>query len=277
MRKRKIRNAIIIGILLWFFMLIWIYPFFCLFFNSFKSTKEMMTEFLSLPHIWHWEHYLKAWKALEFGKAFLNTLIVTVAGVVGMVVVDSMAAYKMARTRTKWSQIAFIYFMIPMLVPFQTIMISTTQVAKTLHLNGSLLGLIIMYWGINTPFCVFLYHGFVKSVPREMDESALIDGASYLQTFWYIIFPMLKSITATAVIINGLSIWNDFITPLILVSGSKGSRTIQMAIYTNFGSQGVKWETALPSIVMACIPSIIFFIVMQKHIIRGIAAGAVKG
>lgn len=188
-----------------------------------------------------------------------------------------MAAYKLARSKNKWGKIFFLYFMVPMLVPFQTVMISTTQVAKVLHLSGSLWGLAIMYWGISTPFCVFLYHGFIKSVPTEMDESALIDGASYLQTFWHIIFPMIKPITATAVIINGLYIWNDFILPLILVSGSKENRTLQMAIYTNFGSQGVKWETALPSIVMAILPSILFFIVMQKHIVKGVTAGAVKG
>ena len=110
-----------------------------------------------------------------------------------------------------------------------------------------------------------------------MDESALIDGASYLQTILHIIFPMIKPITSTAVIINGLYIWNDFILPLILVSGSKENRTLQMAFYTNFGSQGVKWETALPSIVMAILPSILFFIVMQKHIVKGVTAGAVKG
>lgn len=188
-----------------------------------------------------------------------------------------MAAYKLARSKNKWGKIFFLYFMVPMLVPFQTVMISTTQVAKVLHLSGSLWGLAIMYWGISTPFCVFLYHGFIKSVPTEMDESALIDGASYLQTILHIIFPMIKPITATAVIINGLYIWNDFILPLILVSGSKENRTLQMAFYTNFGSQGVKWETALPSIVMAILPSILFFIVMQKHIVKGVTAGAVKG
>lgn len=236
-----------------------------------------MTQFLAFPSIWNVDHYLNAWETLDFGRAFFNTLFVTILGVLGLVVFDSMAAYKLARSKNKWGKIFFLYFMVPMLVPFQTVMISTTQVAKVLHLSGSLWGLAIMYWGISTPFCVFLYHGFIKSVPTEMDESALIDGASYLQTFWHIIFPMIKPITATAVIINGLYIWNDFILPLILVSGSKENRTLQMAIYTNFGSQGVKWETALPSIVMAILPSILFFIVMQKHIVKGVTAGAVKG
>ena len=277
MKKRKIRNRILLGIFLYAFMLIWIYPFFSIFINSFKTTKEMMTQFLALPTVWNVDHYAKAWETLDFGRAFVNTLVVTILGVIGLVIFDSMAAYKLARTKNRWSRLLFLYFMIPMLVPFQTIMISTTQVAKALHLNGSLFGLTVMYWGISTPFCVFLYHGFMKSVPGEMDESALIDGASYFQTFWYIIFPMIKPITATAVIINGLYIWNDFILPLILVSGNKDNRTLQMAIYTNFGSQGVKWETALPSIVMAILPSILFFIVMQKHIIKGITAGAVKG
>lgn len=277
MKKNKIQNRIFLGLFLYAFMIIWIYPFFSIFINSFKTTKEMMTQFLAFPNIWNVGHYLNAWDALEFGRAFLNTLMVTMMGVFGLVIFDSMAAYKLARSKNKLGKVVFLYFMIPMLVPFQTVMISTTQVAKTLHLSGSLLGLAIMYWGISTPFCVFLYHGFIKSVPSEMDESALIDGATYFKTFWYIIFPMIKPITATAIIINVLYIWNDFILPLILVSGNKESRTLQMAIYTNFGSQGVKWEIALPSIVMAILPSVLFFIVMQKHIVKGVTAGAVKG
>ena len=277
MKKNKLKNRILLGFFLYAFMITWIYPFFSIFINSFKTTKEMMTQFLAFPSIWNVDHYLNAWETLDFGRAFFNTLFVTILGVLGLVVFDSMAAYKLARSKNKWGKIFFLYFMVPMLVPFQTVMISTTQVAKVLHLSGSLWGLAIMYWGISTPFCVFLYHGFIKSVPTEMDESALIDGASYLQTFWHIIFPMIKPITAPAVIINGLYIWNDFILPLILVSGSKENRTLQMAIYTNFGSQGVKWETALPSIVMAILPSILFFIVMQKHIVKGVTAGAVKG
>lgn len=277
MKKRKRRNVILLAVFLWLFILLWIYPFVSILFNSFKSTKEMMTEFLALPAAWDFSGYAKAWKSLKLGRAFLNTLFVTVFGVLGLVVFDSMAAYKLARTNSKLSRGLFIYFMIPMLVPFQTVMISTTQVAKNLHLNGSLVGLTIIFWGISTPFCVFLYHGFIKAVPTEMDESARIDGASYFQTFWFIIFPLLKSITATAVIINGLFIWNDFIVSLLMVSGKKELRTIQMAIYTNFGTQGVNWEVALPSIVMAILPTILFFVIMQKHIIKGIAAGAVKG
>lgn len=277
MRRRKTRNAILLGIFLWAFIMIWIYPFVSIFFNSFKTTKEMLTEFLALPSTWKLDGYVKAWKSLNLGRAFLNTLFVTVLGVLGLIVFDSMAAYKLARTNSKLSRGLFIYFMLPMLVPFQTIMISTTQVAKILHLSGSLMGLAVIFWGISTPFCVFLYHGFIKAVPTEMDESAVIDGASNLQTFWYIIFPLLKSITATAAIINGLFIWNDFIVSLLMVSGKKQLRTIQMAIYTNFGTQGVNWETALPSIIMAILPTLLFFVVMQKHIIKGIAAGAVKG
>lgn len=277
MRRRKTRNAILLGIFLWAFIMIWIYPFVSIFFNSFKTTKEMLTEFLALPSTWKLGGYVKAWKSLNLGRLFFNTLFVTVLGVLGLIVFDSMAAYKLARTNSKLSRGLFIYFMLPMLVPFQTIMISTTQVAKILHLSGSLMGLAVIFWGISTPFCVFLYHGFIKAVPTEMDESAVIDGASNLQTFWYIIFPLLKSITATAAIINGLFIWNDFIVSLLMVSGKKQLRTIQMAIYTNFGTQGVNWETALPSIIVAILPTLLFFVVMQKHIIKGIAAGAVKG
>lgn len=112
---------------------------------------------------------------------------------------------------------------------------------------------------------------------EELDESALIDGASQFRLFFQIIFPLLKSITSTAVVINALYIWNDFILPLLMISGSKTTRNIQMALYSNFGTRGINWELALSALIISAIPSIIFFIVLQKYIIEGVVAGAVKG
>lgn len=152
-----------------------------------------------------------------------------------------------------------------------------TQVAKQLHLSGSLLGLIVQYWGVSAPFTIFLYHGFVKMIPKELDESAMIDGASTFRLFLQIIFPLLKSITITVVVINELYMWNDFILPLLMISSSKSTRTIQLALYSNFGIHEVQWELALPGLIISVIPAVIFFVSLQKYIIEGVAAGAVKG
>lgn len=277
MKRRKILGKAVLGIIVLLFMIIWIYPFLNIVFNSFKSLKDMMTQFMALPQELHFENYSNSWEKLNFLQVMLNTLFVTIVSVGGMIFFGSMAAYKMARTKTRYSQVFFVIFLIPMLVPFQTIMITLTQIAKLLHLNGSLWGLSVLYWGTSLPFVIFLYHGFIKSVPVGLDESAMIDGASPSQVFFKIIFPLLKPITTTAIVINALYVWNDFLLPLLMVSANKSTRTIQLALYSNFGSQGVKWEVALPGIVIAMIPAIIFFIALQKHIIKGIAAGAVKG
>lgn len=277
MKRRKVLGKTVLGIILLLFMIVWIYPFLNIVFNSFKSLKDMMTQFMALPQELHFENYSNSWEKLNFLQVMLNTLFVTIVSVGGMIFFGSMAAYKMVRTKTRYSQVFFVIFLIPMLVPFQTIMITLTQIAKLLHLNGSLWGLSVLYWGTGLPFVIFLYHGFIKSVPVGLDESAMIDGASPFQVFFKIIFPLLKPITTTAIVINALYVWNDFLVPLLMVSANKSTRTIQLALYSNFGSQGVKWEVALPGIVIAMIPAVIFFITLQKHIIKGIAAGAVKG
>lgn len=276
-RRGKKIAFLLLELLILIFLVIWIYPFLNIFFNSFKSTKEMMTEFMSLPKTWDFSNFVISWNKLYFFKAMLNTAIVTVFGVFGVVFISSMAAYKLARTKSRLSNIFYLFLLIPMMVPFQTSMISLTQVTKALGLNGSLPGMILIYWGTLTPFTIFLYHGFIKSLPIQLDESARIDGASQFRTYLQIIFPLLKPITATAVVINALGIWNDFLLPLLVLGGNKNNRTIQLALYSNFGTQGVQWEIALPGIIIAMIPAIIFFITLQKYIVKGVAAGAVKG
>jgi raffinose/stachyose/melibiose transport system permease protein len=275
--KRMNRFNLLLEIILIIFMLVLIYPFILVFLNSFKTQQDMMLNFLDIPWKIKLTNYVDSWVKLGFFKAMLNSFYLTVGGVAGTVLISSIAAFKLARTNTKLSWWIFAICIAPMMVPFQTIMITLTQVTKTLGLSGSIWGLIIQYWGVCTPFTLFLYHGFVKAIPKELDESALVDGASPFRLFFQIIFPLLKPITTTAVVINSLYIWNDFILPLLMISGSKSTRNIQMALYSNFGSRGVNWELALPALIISAIPAIILFVVLQKYIIEGVAAGAVKG
>ena len=277
LRTKRNTRLILLEIVLIVFLIIWIYPLINILLNSFKPVKDMMLQFLDAPKELRFENYVDAWTKLDFPKAILNTFLVTVFSVGGIVLFGSMAAYKLARMKTKLSYVILMLCISPMLIPFQTIMITLTQVAKALHLTGSIWGLVIMYWGISTPFTIFLYHGFIKMVPISLDESATIDGASSFKTFFKIIFPLLKSVTITSIVINALYIWNDFLLPLLMVSSNKATRTIQIALYTNFGIHEVKWTLALPGLIISILPAIIFFIIMQKHIIKGIAGGAVKG
>ena len=268
---------IFLEIILIIFAVVWIYPFILILFNSFKTVKDMMIHFIEIPWNFQIQNYIMAWSELEFFRALINTFILSAGGVAGIILFGSMAAYKLSRTKTRYSYIILGICIAPMMVPFQTIMITLTQVAKQLHLSGSLLGLIVQYWGVSAPFAIFLYHGFVKMIPKELDESAMIDGASSFRLFFQIIFPLLKSITITAVVINALYIWNDFILPLLMISSNKATRNIQISLYSNFGVHEVRWELALPGLILSVIPAVIFFIALQKYIIEGVAAGAVKG
>jgi raffinose/stachyose/melibiose transport system permease protein len=146
-----------------------------------------------------------------------------------------------------------------------------------LHLADSVVGLGIQYWAFGAPIAIFLYHGFIKSIPKEIDECALVDGASTFRMFFSIIFPQLKVVTTTLVVIDVMWIWNDFLLPLLMINGSKETKTLTLAIYTFLGQYISDWQYAMTAVVMAVLPSILFFIFMQKNIIKGVSAGAVKG
>jgi raffinose/stachyose/melibiose transport system permease protein len=164
-----------------------------------------------------------------------------------------------------------------MLVPFQTIMITLLKVAKSMNLSDSLLGLGVQYWGFGIPMAVFIYSGFIRTVPREIDESAMIDGASTIRTFFQIIFPLLKTVTATIVVLDVMWIWNDFLLPLLMVNSSADTKTLTLAAYSFVGQYNTQWQYAMTAMVLTVTPSILFFIVMQKNIVKGVVAGAVKG
>ncbi len=155
-------------------------------------------------------------------------------------------------------------------------MIPLVKVASDLHMMDSIIGVIIMYWGFGIPLALFLYHGFIKSIPRELEEAAFIDGNGIVGAFFRIVLPLLKPITTTIAILHSLWIWNDFLLPLITLS-SKKNQTIPLASSVYFGQYMNEWHLAMAALTMASIPVIIFFIIMQRNIIDGITAGAVKG
>jgi raffinose/stachyose/melibiose transport system permease protein len=273
----KSTRLIMLELFLILIALVFLYPVILVYYNSFKAYGDILTNVVRLPRTLELKNYIEAWKFMRYPKALLNTVIVTAGGVFGSILFPSMAAYKMARTRKRYSRVLLAFCTAPMLIPFQTIMITLTQVAKQTHLIGSLQGLIILYWGLFSPFVIFLFYGFAKTVPRELDESASMDGCSSFRTFFSIVFPLMKPVTATAVVINITAIWNDFLVPLLMVYGNKSMRTLQVATYGFFGDYVSQWNLALAGLVMTVTPSIVFFILLQKNIVKGMTAGAIKG
>lgn len=163
-----------------------------------------------------------------------------------------------------------------MVTPFQSFMIPLMKVVTRLHFINTRIGLIIVYMGYCTPFTVFLYHGFMKSVPRQLEESAIIDGCNTIKTFFFIVIPMIKSMTITILILQALLIWNDFLLPLLILS-SKQLHTIPLAVFSFFGQYTNRWDYALATLILGMLPIIIFFLVMQKYVVAGVRAGSVKG
>ncbi|WP_421383961.1 carbohydrate ABC transporter permease [Bacillus salacetis] len=255
--------------------LIFLIPFYFVLINSVKPFAAILIDSAAWPEEFLFSNYSKVWDIINFPRAFWNSLIITVFSNLGLVIISSMAAWKMVRTPGKVSKILFIFFVSAMVIPFQTVMIPLMKLGGALHLTNSIPGLIIMYFGFGVPLSLFLYHGFVKTVPVEIEESAMIDGASQFGVFWRIVFPLLKPITVTVIILNTLWIWNDYLLPLLVLQDAE-LRTIPLAASSFFAQYTKQWDMGLAALVLGITPIIIFFLFLQKHIIKGIAAGSIK-
>lgn len=257
--------------------LVFIYPVFVMVINSFKPFREVVINVIALPSKLEFANYSYVINKINILNLLKNNVVVTVIGLFGIILFSSMAAFIISRRSTKITRLCYMICIIPMLVPFQTIMITLLKVAKSMNLSDSLLGLGVQYWGFGVPMAVFIYSGFIRTVPREIDESAMIDGASTIRTFFQIIFPLLKTVTATIVVLDVMWIWNDFLLPLLMVNSSADTKTLTLAAYSFVGQYNTQWQYAMTAMVLTVAPSILFFIVMQKNIVKGVVAGAVKG
>lgn len=223
-----------------------------------------------------WENYIEGIKKIDFFSAFGYTLFITIGSVVIIILCTSMCAWYITRVKNYFT--AGIYYMclFSMIVPFQMVMFTLSKVANMLHF-GNPLGIIIIYLGFGAGLSVFMFCGFVKSIPIEIEEAAMIDGCNPLQTFFKIVLPVLKPTTITVAILQSMWIWNDYLLPY-LVLDTKKYKTISIAIqYLKGGYGSIDWGAMMAMLVLAIIPIIIFYIICQKHIIEGVVAGAVKG
>ena len=256
---------------------LYIYPVFLMVCNSLKPFKEILTNVLALPSHLEWANYSYVIEKMEYFRLFFNNVVITLLGILGIVTFSSMAAYILDRRQTRVTKALHTFIITPMLIPFQTIMITLLKFMNIIHLNGTTWGLGIQYWGFGIPMATFIYFNFMKSIPSEIDESAMIDGATTFQTYVRIIFPLLKTVTATVVVLDVMWIWNDFLLPLLMVNSSPSSKTLVLAAYNFVGSLNTKWHYALAAMVLAILPSVIVFVFLQRYIVDGVVAGAIKG
>ncbi|SNS06541.1 carbohydrate ABC transporter membrane protein 2, CUT1 family [Anaerovirgula multivorans] len=254
---------------------LYIFPFALILINSFKSRLEIVDSPLALPSGLNFDNYREAYKTMNFTTAILNSFIITVVSVTLIIVFSSMLAYFLVRWRWKINNIILLGLIASMIIPFQALMIPFVSIYGRLGLLNSKWTLSFFYLGFGVSLATFMYHGFIKSIPVELEEAALIDGASRLQVFWKIVFPILKPITTTIAILDVLWIWNDFLLPsLVLVSDEQ--RTLPLSTFYFFGKYTSDFGLAMAGLVLSIIPVIIFYIIMQKQIIKGVIDGAIK-
>lgn len=251
-------------------------PIFMAILNSFKTNGELLTNVISLPKTLNFDNYTRTFEKMHYMRSLINTVILSGLSVTIMVLFSALAGWKLCRTKTKLSSFLLSLFIFSMLIPFSSIMIPLYKVVLTLGIKNSLIGLSFIYAGLGVSMAIFLYHGFVKGIPIELEEAAAIDGCNAFQTFFLVVLPMLKPVTITIVITNVLWIWNDFLLPLIVISDNK-KYTLLLSTNTLFGQYSSDWTAILSALILAALPVIVFYSVFQKQILEGISEGSLKG
>lgn len=274
--KLKTGRPIITEIVMILIALLFLSPFYFLFANSVKSFGEILSNAASWPTTFVWENYSKAWELARFSEAFKNSLIITISSVLFIALFSSMAAYRIVRANTRFNRMLFLLFIAAMVVPFQTIMIPVLKIVNVLGVNNSMWGLLMTNLGLSIPMAIFLLHGFIKSVPLEIEEAARVDGCNAITVFFRIVLPLLAPMLMTIIVLNTLGIWNDYLLPSLILQ-DPDLRTIPLATFSFFGQYTKQWDMALPALALGILPIIIFYLLMQRYIVEGIAAGSVKG
>lgn len=254
---------------------VYLFPFYVLIINTLKDKTQILKAPLDLPRQLGLENFVLAFEKMSYLHAFFNTLIITIFSVLLIVIFASMTAYLFVRTKWKFNKIMFFVMVASMLIPFQAVMIPLVTIYGSMNLLNNKWTLIYMYMGFGSSLAVFIYHGFIKSIPLELEEAAMIDGCTRLQTFFKIVFPLLKPTTMTLVILNVLWIWNDFLLPSLVLITAK-TRTLMLSTYYFHGTYTSDYALLMASLLLTIAPVIVLYLFIQKHIIKGVMQGSIK-
>lgn len=277
-KSKRVGNNVIFFVLLALSVL-FLVPIIIVIINSFKSRIYISSQPLKLPNVETFvalENYINGVTSSDFFSAFLRSLFITVVSVILIVLFASMAAWYIVRSNSKITKGIYYMLVFSMIVPFQMVMYTMTYVANRANLDN-VFGITFVYLGFGAGLSVFMLCGFIKSIPLEIEEAAMIDGASPIQAFFTVVFPMLKPTAITVAILNTMWIWNDYLLPYLVLGSDKKTIpvAIQLAMQGAYGSTDYGGFMAM--LVLAIVPIIIFYIFCQKYIIKGVVAGAVKG
>ena len=284
-RKQKLINVVLTLVTLIMF-LVAMFPFFIVVINAAKASLEIITDPIALPDRWVqlFKNMADIWSrpTIEYSSSVFSSVVITAGSLLTISVFSAMAAWVLVRTKTKISSFIFLLFLSGLIIPFQVVMFPLVALfrmiyeATGLRMLRTYHGMIFAYIGFGSPLSVFMFHGFIKSVPLELEEASTIDGCTKPQTFFKIILPILKPIFVTVIILNGIWIWNDFLLPSLILGIGQEIQTIPLAIMAFAGSFVKKWDLIMTAVLMAAIPIIIGFLLAQKHIIKGMVSGSIK-
>jgi raffinose/stachyose/melibiose transport system permease protein len=263
-----------------------LFPFFLVLINSAKTAFEVTQYPLSLPDDWGniLKNTVTIWTSdnIRYPASLYSSFLITAVSLLLLNLLSSQAAWALVRTKTKTANVIFFIFVAAMVIPFQIVMfpllswLRSITVFLGIRLLRTYTGMILCYIGFGVSLSVFMFHGFIKSIPLELEEAATIDGCRRHEIFYKIIFPILAPIHATVLVLNGIWIWNDYLLPLLVLGKGNAIQTLPLAV-SNFAGAFVKqWDLILTAILLAMIPVIIFFLLAQKYIVKGMVAGSIK-
>lgn len=275
--KTKGRKILLYALLI-LISAVFLAPIFIVLMNSFKDKLFISAEPFMLPNSETFsglENYTSGLDKTGFFSAFGYSLFITVGSVLVTVLFSSMTAWYITRVKSKFTSAVYYAFVFSMIVPFQMVMFAMSKIANILRLDNPL-GIIVIYLGFGAGLSVFMFCGFIKSIPLEIEEAAMIDGCSGIKTFFLVVFPILKPTAITVAILNAMWIWNDYLLPYLVIGSDY--KTIPIAIqYLRGGYGSVDMGAMMAMLVLAIIPIVVFYLSSQKYIIKGVVAGAVKG
>jgi len=268
--KGKVILQIILGII----SLVVLIPLYMLVINSLKTVGEASSLQLSPPSEWHFDNYLTVFSQGNVLNGYLNSMFIGVVAVIVITVSGSLAAFIIQRRNSKLTNGVYFFFIIGLVIPVA--LVPTIKTLVGLGLHNTYIGMILYYSAILLPFTIFLLTGYLKTIPKELDESALVDGSGYLRLFFQIIFPIMRPVVITASLIVLINIWNDFTGPFYLLSDTS-KWTVTISVYNYIGKYGTSWNLVFADVAVVILPILIVYFFLQDYIVEGMTAGAVKG
>lgn len=285
MKAMKIR-PIVYEVLTMLLFLLFMIPFLMVVLNSAKTSAEIVRNPVGMPA--NWGQIVENVKTIvtspnvRYAPSFLSSVIITAFALALVVMISSMAAWILVRTKSKTSTFIFMLFVSAMVIPFQVVMFPLVAWFRMIReftgipLLATYQGMVFAYMGFGASLSIFMFHGFIKGIPLELEEAAKIDGCSKAATFFRIVLPILKPIIVTVLILNGMWIWNDYLLPLLILGMGSPIQTLPLAVANFVGSYVKKWDLILTATMMAMLPAIVLFLFAQKQIVRGIVEGSIK-